>query len=151
MGDQGGQSRESPTLLATGRQRPGMAGAHKGANRDLGRMSRPCLPLSLSLQRESANILISSHTQTLCPDPRIHILGDLHKLPAIKRAHEARGLKASALAKKTVQEDWKGGEGRGLQRRAESTVSGGLGWRWLAVLSGSLSLPLQPPYPALGK
>lgn len=98
---------ESPAALATGRQRAGTAGARRGANRDLGQTSRPCLPLSLSLQRESANILISSHTQTLRPDPRIHILGDLHKLPAINRAHEVQGLKASTLAKKPVQEDWK--------------------------------------------
>lgn len=79
----------------------------QSTNRDLGRASQPCLPLSFSLQRESANILISSHTQTLRPDPRIHILGDLHKLPAINRAHEVQGLRASTLAKNTVQEDWK--------------------------------------------
>lgn len=102
---------------------------HRGANKDLGRVSQPCLPLSLSLQRESANILISSHTQTLRPDPRIHILGDLHKLPAINRAHEVQGLKASTLAKKMVQEDWKGGRGRGLQAQPwRAEVCDGSGW-----------------------
>lgn len=141
------------TALATGRQRAGTAGARRGANRDLGQTSRPCLPLSLSLQRESANILISSHTQTLRPDPRIHILGDLHKLPAINRAHEVQGLKASTLAKKTVQEDWKGGEGRGLQSGAGSTAParGALGWQRLALASGSPSGSPQAPYPALGQ
>ena len=62
-------------------------------------------------------------------------------------------LKARTLAKKTVQEDWKEGEGRGLQRGAGSTalVSRSPGWRWLAVLSGSPSHLLQSPYPALWK
>lgn len=118
MGDQGGQSRESPQHCWPSGARLGRVSACRGTNRDLGRASQPCLPLSFSLQRESANILISSHTQTPRPDPRIHILGDLHKLPAINRAHEVQGLRASTLAKNTVQEDWKEGKGRGLPRRA---------------------------------
>lgn len=148
VGDQGGQSRESPQHCWPSGARLGRVSACRGTNRDLGRASQPCLPLSFSLQRESANILISSHTQTPRPDPRIHILGDLHKLPAINRAHEVQGLRASTLAKNTVQEDWKEGKGRGLPRRARSTdvVSRGLEYQCLAVLPGSLSHLLQPLY-----